>query len=200
MAAGYASIMYRLSGVLPSGGPSPADDTEVLKDALSAYFLDDSLDSVSRELSWNNFAIPGLLTVIHGFLGSDAHKIRLNEYLFRYLDQAILHDGIPGVTVDSDSVPNDMPVDQLERDREDRVFGAISLFIDAGSESGYLDDDYISTFMYDLFPGLENFMRMVNPTEVPFISGPLSLESLSEYMISIQVRENMFKSLAKTFS
>ena len=187
MAAGYSSIMYRLGGVLPSGGPSPAEDTEVLKDALSSYFLGDSLDSVSRELSWLNFSIPRLLTVAYDFLSSDAHRIRLNDYLFRYLDQAILHGGIPGICVDSEAVSSNSSADELEHAREERVFGAISLFVDAGSETVFLNDDYISSFMYELFPGLEEFLRMVNPTSLPFISGNLSLESLSEYMISIQV-------------
>lgn len=186
MASGYASIRYRLSGVLPSGGPS-LDDAEVLKDALLAYFLDDSLDSVSRDLSWTNFAIPGLLTVIHDFVDTDAHRIRLNEYMFRHLDRAVQYGGLPGVNLDSSAPPLPMTHDELIKEREDRVFGAISLFVDAGSTSAFLDHDYISTFMFDLFPGLETFLRMVNPSDVPFVTGFLSLESFSEYLTSIQV-------------
>ena len=62
--------LYRLSGVLLASEPSPRDNIESLKNSLKGYFLDDSLDEVSLDLSFKNFAIPALLTILHDFVSS----------------------------------------------------------------------------------------------------------------------------------
>ena len=179
MASGYNAIMYRLSGMVPSDRPSPSEDIESLKDSLSAYFLGDSLDEVSRDLCWNNFAIPALLITLHDFMESDAHRIRINEFFYRRLDDSVQ------AAVDHELTPAELAIE-----REDRVFGAMSLVIDKGSESNVLAQEdlvHLVTFLYEFFPGLEEFLRLVNPTANPFISGTLSLNRLSDYLISIQV-------------
>ena len=175
MASGYRSVLYRLSGMLPADRPSPDGNVEALKDSLSAYFLGDSLDDVSRGLSWTNFAIPALLTTLQDYIGSSAHKIRLNEFLFRHLEASVM------------SELGDLSHAELQQECEDRVFGALSLIIDMGSVSAFMSSDDLEAFMYDLFPGLDVFLRQVDPTSAPFVSGELSLDRLSGYMISIQV-------------
>ena len=165
MSVGYHQVIYQLSGVLPDA-PSPSSDVDVLRQSLEAYFLDDSLDSVSRELAWRNFAIPGFLTSMYGLLASDCHRIRLNDYLYNQLP---LH------------VP-------LVDDQEARVFGAFSLLVDAGSEpDAEITASYLSEFMYDMFPHLDTFLRQVCPTQDPFITCKLDYTNLSNYMVSIQV-------------
>ena len=161
---GYQSVIYRLSGVLPSGGPS-LTDVETLKNALKAYFLDDSLDEVSLDLSFRNFAIPALLTLLHDFIGSHPHRIRLNEYMYRQLPELLSLD-----------------------DQYECVFGAMSLVVDAGSLVDVpLEKSYLEEFMFGLFPNLDEFLAMVSPTINPFIAGPIDLTRFSDYLASIQV-------------
>ena len=165
MATGYQSVIYRLSGVLPSGGPSLTSSVEVLQEALKAYFLDDALDEVSLDLSFRNFAIPALLTLLHDFMSSHPHRIRLNEYMYRRLPDALSLD-----------------------EQYDCVFGAMSLVVDAGSLPNVpLESTYLEEFMYELFPDLENFLRLVNPCLNPFTTGPLDLTRFADYLASIQV-------------
>ena len=164
MASGYRSVMYRLSGLVPSDQPGPDTDIEILKNTLKAYVLDDSLDDVSVDLCFQNFAIPALLTALHDFVSSDPHRIRLNEYFYRRLSQ-------------------ELPADQLH----DAVFGAMALVVDAGSLNVSMEVDHLESFMYDLFPGLEDFLRMVSPTENPFVSVPINLDVFAEYLSSFQV-------------
>ena len=165
MANGYQSVMYRLSGVLPSDSPSPSSDVNVLKDALQAYFLDDALDEVTRDLNFRNFAIPALLTLLHDFLGSHPHRVRINEYFYRRFPDAM-----------------------SESDQIDCVFGAMSLVVDAGSLPNVpLESSYLVQFMDDLFPGLESFLRMVSPSISPFITHSMDLTRFADYLASIQV-------------
>ena len=165
MATGYQLVIYRLSGVLPSGGPSLTSNVEILQEALKAYFLDDALDEVSLDLSFRNFAIPALLTLLHEFMSSHPHRIRLNEYMYRRLSDAL-------------------PLDE----QYDCIFGAMSLVVDAGSLPNVpLESTYLEEFMYGLFPDLEGFLRMVNPGLSPFVTGPLDLTRFADYMNSIQV-------------
>ena len=166
MASGYESLMYRLSGVLPSTEPSPRDNIDSLKNALRGYFLDDSLDEVSLDLSFKNFAIPALLTLLYDYVGSDPHRIRLNEYLYRRLS---------------------LEVDTA--DHADCVFGVMSLIVDAGSIPDVpLDVDYLESFMYEFFPGLETFLRQVSPTVRPFTTAEIKLDKFADYLASIQVK------------
>lgn len=165
MAAGYESLMYRLGGVLLSSEPSPRDDIDSLKNALKGYFLDDTLDEVSLDLSFKNFAIPALLTLLHDFVSSAPHRIRLNEYFYRRF---------------SSEVPMD--------DQAERVFGAMSLVVDAGSIPDVpLDVNYLESFLYEFFPGLETFLRQVSPTIRPFTTADICLVKFSDYLTSIQV-------------
>ena len=165
MASGYQSVIYKLSGVLPAGGPSVESDVEVMKDAFRAYFLDDAVDDVVRDLNFKNFAIPALLTLLHDFLGSHPHRIRLNEYMYRRLPEAM-----------------------TEEEQYDCVFGVMSLIVDAGSLPNVpLKKEYLEGFMYELFPDLEHFLRMVSPTISPFNSGDIDLVRFSDYLSSIQV-------------
>ena len=176
MASGYGSIMYRMSGMLPPGRPLPSEDVEALKDSLAAYFLGDSMDDVSRDLCWRNFAIPALLIALYDFMESDAHRIRINEFFYRQLPQSVEADRGP-----------DLSPSELTTECEDRVFGAMSLIIDIGSASATMEKSDLEAFMYDLFPGLDDFLRLVNPAVSPFVTNTLTLERLSEYLISIQV-------------
>ena len=165
MVSGYQSVIYRLSGTLPSGGPSLESSVEILQEALKAYFLDDALDDVSLDLSFRNFAIPALLTLLYDFVSSHPHRIRLNEYMYRRL-------------------PNALTLEE----QYDCVFGAMSLVVDAGSLPNVpLESSYLDEFMFELFPGLEEFLRMVTPTLNPFTTGPLDLNRFADYMASIQV-------------
>ena len=165
MASGYHNLMYRLSGVLPSDRPGPADDIESLKDALREYFLGDALDEVCRDLNFQNFAIPALLTILYDFVGSDSHRIRLNEYMYRRL-------------------PQEIPAE----DQADCVFGAMALVVETGSVPNVsMDLGHLTSFMYDLFPNLETFMRQVSPTVSPFVSAEIKLDNFSSYLASFQV-------------
>ena len=165
MASGYQSVMYRLSGIVPSGQPGPDSDVEILKNALREYFLGDALDEISLELNFQNFAIPALLTILFDYVSSNAHRIRLNEYMYRRLPEEISSEN-----------------------QADCVFGAMALVIDAGSLPNVpMEVGHLESFMYDLFPGLEAFMRMVSPTEPPFIAADIKLDNFASYLASFQV-------------
>ena len=189
MASGYNSLLYRLSGMIPSDRPSPGDDVESLKDSLAAYFLGDSLDEVSRDLCWKNFAIPALLIALHDFMESDAHRIRINEFFYRELDRSV-----------QSALGRDLSPSELASECEDRVFGAMSLVIDMGSVSATMKKEDLMAFMYEFFPGLEDFLRLVNPTSTPFVTGPLSLNRLADYLLSIQVCFFVYTSICILFS
>ena len=165
MASGYESLLYRLSGVIPSSDPSPRDNIDSLKNALRGYFLDDSLDEVSLDLSFKNFAIPALLTLLYDYVGSDPHRIRLNEYFYRRLSLDVAAD-----------------------DQADCIFGVMSLVVDAGSIPDVpLDVNYLESFMYEFFPSLEAFLRQVSPTVRPFMTAEIKLDKFADYLASIQV-------------
>ena len=165
MAAGYHDIIYRLSGVL-ADAPSPADDVDVLRRSLEAYFFDESFDEVSKDLTWKSFVIPGLLTGLHDVMYSDCHRIRLNEYMYRRLP---------------------LELSSLDEQRSS-VLGAYALLIDVGSDvDAVITLEYLEEFMYDLFPGLRDFLRAVIPNQSPFQSCSLDLTKMSSYLTSIQV-------------
>ena len=165
MAKGYSQILYRLNGVL-IGSPPLDGNVETIREALEAYYLDDALDEVSRELAWYNFCIPSLLISLSGFIDSEAHMIRLNDYMFNHL---------------SEHVP-------AAKDQRDCVFGAIALLVDIGSATDpEVEIDFLETVLYNLFPGLKEFLRLVEPNQSPFVTRILDLTRLSDYMTSIQV-------------
>ena len=165
MASGYSQILYRLSGVLIDS-PSLEGDVNVIRQALEAYFLGDSLDEVSRELAWLHFVLPGFLIGYSGFMFSESHLIRLNEYMYHQL---------------SNNVP-------LVKEQEASVLGAIALLIDVGSnENPEISIGFLEEVLYDLFPGLETFLRQVEPNQAPFVTAVLDLTRLSDFMTSIQV-------------
>ena len=121
---------------------------------------------MSRELAWLHFVLPGLLIGYSGFMSSESHLIRLNEYMYHQL---------------SNNVP-------LAKDQEECVFGAIALLIDVGSnENPEIAIDFLEEVLYDLFPGLEAFLRLVEPNQAPFTTAILDLTRLSDFMTSIQV-------------
>ena len=106
-----------------------------MKRSLSAYFFSDSLDDVSRNLVWKNFVIPAMLLVLQDHVGSNPHRIRLNEYLFQELN----------IRVPEASV------------QEESVIGILAVMIDAGSvgdevmehstnEQGKEDSNHLSVF------------------------------------------------------
>ena len=163
---GYSSIIYRLSGVLPFPHGDPAEDLDVLKLALAAYYFTDSLDEPNRDLVWRHFVIPSMLMVFQTHLSSNAHRVRFNEYFYEEL-------------------PSLVPQRSLQ---EESVIGMLATLIDAGSVPNVvMEHQTLSELVFSIFPGLEEFMARVSPEEGVFISAPICLAPLAHFMTEIQV-------------
>lgn len=115
---------------------------------------------------WNHFVIPSLLLVLQPHVSSNAFKIRLNEYFYQRFDEEEVHQSV----------------------REKRVFGVLAALIDAASEpDAEMEGRYVSDLLYDIFPGLEEFLSRVTPTENPFCNSTIDLNPLAHFMAHIQV-------------
>ena len=165
MASGYNQVINRLSGATSFGPPLVPDELDVLQINLQAFLLGKSADAEIRLLAFDNFAKPALLVSLHGHLSTDFARTRFNEYLFTEFDQLE-----PNVSV-----------------RERAVISALAGVIDFGSVAdNELAGSYLQGFLYDIFPGLEEFLALETPNG-PFTTAISDLTHLGNYLDSISV-------------
>ena len=166
MSAGFHTMCRRLQPVLPDQTRNVADDVEYLLEVLRAFFFTNVKDDIDRDQRFTGFVIPSALHAVQVHFATDAHRVRFNEYLYSQLDTAFA----------------------TPADREDAVLGLLAALIESGSVPDHvLEPQFITDLVYDIFPGVEQFLAPIAPDSALFRTVSVDLTSLANYLDSIQV-------------